>query len=68
MMSWMKSMACLEPILARGFTSIHLVDLSTARSRWVKPLGAFLKGPKMSRSHTANDQVMGIAWSSWAGA
>jgi hypothetical protein len=52
MMSWMKSTACLEPILARCFASIHLVNLSTAMSKWVKPPGAFLKGPKRSRSHT----------------
>jgi hypothetical protein len=60
----MKSMTCLEPILARGFTSIHLVNLSTATSRWVKPPGIFLKGPRRSRPHTANDHVMGIVWSS----
>jgi hypothetical protein len=68
MMSWMKSTACLEPILARGFASIHLVNLSTAASRWVKPPSAFLKGPKRSRPHTTNDQVMGIVWSPYAGA
>jgi hypothetical protein len=32
-------MACLEPILAMGFTSIHLVNLSITTSRWVEPLG-----------------------------
>jgi hypothetical protein len=46
MLFWIKSMACLEPILARGFASTHLVNLSIAMSRWVKPLGAFLKGPE----------------------
>jgi hypothetical protein len=66
MISWMKSMAYLEPILSRGFASIHLVNLSIAMNRWVKPPGAFLKGPRRSRPHTVNDQVMGIAWSSWA--
>jgi hypothetical protein len=60
MMSWMKSMAFLEPILARGFASIHLVNLSTTTSRWVKPPGAVLKGPRRSRPHTANNLVMGI--------
>jgi hypothetical protein len=64
----MKSTACLGLILARGIASIHLVILSTAISRWVEPLGAFLKGPKRSRPHTVNDYVMGIIWSSWAGA
>jgi hypothetical protein len=68
MMSWMKFTACLEPILARGFASIHLVNLSTVTSRWVKPLGTFLKGPRRSKSHMANGHVMGIIWSSWAGA
>jgi hypothetical protein len=36
-MSWMKSMACFEPILVRGFASINLVNLSTVTSRWIKP-------------------------------
>jgi hypothetical protein len=44
MMSRMKSTACLEPILARGFASIHLVNLSTAMSRWVKPPKHLLGG------------------------
>jgi hypothetical protein len=63
----MESTACLEQILARGFTLIHLVNLLTLMSRWVKTPDAFLKGPMRSRPHTANDQVMGIFWSSWAG-
>jgi hypothetical protein len=46
MMSWMKSTACLEEILARGFTSTHLVNLLITTSRWVKPSGAFLKRPR----------------------
>jgi hypothetical protein len=66
MMSYMKFTARLELILARGFTSIHLVNLLTVMSRWVKPLSAFLKGPRRSGPHTANDQVMGIVWSSRA--
>jgi hypothetical protein len=68
MMSWMKSMACLVPILARGFASIHLVNLSITMSKWVKPSGAFLKGPGRSKPHTVKVQVMGIIWSHWAGA
>jgi hypothetical protein len=52
MMSWMKSTAFLEPILARCFASIHLVNLSTAMRKWVKPPGAVLKGTKWSRPHT----------------
>jgi hypothetical protein len=35
MMSWMKSMTCLDPILTRGFASIHLLNLSTTMSKWV---------------------------------
>jgi hypothetical protein len=66
MMFWMKSTACLEPILARGFASTYLVNLSTMMSRWVKPPGAFRKGPRRSKPHTANDQVLGIVWSTWA--
>jgi hypothetical protein len=30
---------------SHGPTTIHLVNLSTTTSRWVKPSGAFLKGP-----------------------
>jgi hypothetical protein len=67
MMSWMKSTTRLEPILARGLTLIHLVNLSTMTSRWVKLLGTFLKGLRRSRPHMTNDHVMGIVWSSWAG-
>jgi hypothetical protein len=36
---------------SQGFASIHLVNLSTLTSRWVKPSGAFLKGPIRSRPH-----------------
>jgi hypothetical protein len=64
MMSWIKFIACLEPILAKGLTSIHLVNLSIATSRWVKPSDAFLKGPRRSRPHTAHAHIMGIVWSS----
>jgi hypothetical protein len=52
MMSWLKFTACLELIFARGLASIHLVNLSSVTSRWVKPPGAFLKGPKRSRPQT----------------
>jgi hypothetical protein len=63
----MKLNAWLEPIFAKGLASIPLVNLSIVTCRWVKPLSAFLKGPRRSRPHTANDHVMGIVWSSWAG-
>jgi hypothetical protein len=35
----------LRADLHQGLASIHLVNFSTATSRWVKPLVAFLKGP-----------------------
>jgi hypothetical protein len=66
MMSCMKFTTYLDPILARFFALIHLVNLLTALSRWVKPSSAFLKGPRRSRPHTTNYHVMGIVWSSWA--
>jgi hypothetical protein len=56
----MKSMACLELFLDRGFGSIHLVNLFTAMSKCVKPLGAFSKGPRRSKHHMVKGQVMGI--------
>jgi hypothetical protein len=68
MMFWMKFTACLEPILAKGHALIHLVNFSITMSMWVKPPGAFMKGPKRSRPHTMNNHVMGMVWSSWAGA
>jgi hypothetical protein len=52
--------ACLDPMLVKGRTSIHLENLSMATSRCVKPSGAFCKGPTRSRPHTANGQVIGI--------
>jgi hypothetical protein len=52
--------ACLDLMLVRGQTSIHLENLSMATSRCERPPGAFYKGPTRSRPHTANVQVMGI--------
>jgi hypothetical protein len=46
MMSCMKSTTCLEPILARGLASTHLVNLSIMRSRWVQPPGCFFEEPQ----------------------
>jgi hypothetical protein len=37
-----------------GLASIYLVNLSTATNRCVKPPGAVLNGPTMSRPHTTN--------------
>jgi hypothetical protein len=53
--------------LVKGLASIHLVNLFTPTSKWVKPPSAFLKGLKISKPHTAKGHVMGIVWSSWAG-
>jgi hypothetical protein len=52
--------ACLDLMLVKGWTSIHLENLSMATSRCEKPPDAFCKGPTRSRPHTANGQVMGI--------
>jgi hypothetical protein len=46
--------ACLDLMLVKGQTSIHLENLSMATSRCEKPPGAFCKGPTRSRPHTAN--------------
>jgi hypothetical protein len=46
-------------------SSIHLVNLSTMTSKWVKPPDAFLKGPKRSRPHTEKGHAMEMVWSSW---
>jgi hypothetical protein len=37
-----------------------LENLSIATNKWVKPPGAFLRGPTMSSPHTANGHVMGM--------
>jgi hypothetical protein len=52
--------ACLDLMLVKGRTLIHLENLSMATSRCEKPPGAFCKGLTRSRPHTANDQVMDI--------
>src|ERR1041385_162085 len=50
-----------------GRASIHLVNLSTATSRWVRPPLARLNGPTMSNPQTANGHVTGIVLSADAG-
>jgi hypothetical protein len=40
-----------------GLALIYLVNMSTMTSRWMKPPGAFLKGPKRYRPHMAKDHV-----------
>lgn len=49
-----------------GFASIHLVNLTTTTSKWVKLLGTFLRGPTKSIPHTAKGQVMGMVCRSYA--
>jgi hypothetical protein len=66
-MPWTKLTTCLEPILATDIASIHIVNLSIATRKWVKHPGAFLKGPKRSRPHTAKGHVTGMVWSSLVG-
>jgi hypothetical protein len=44
-----------------GLALIYLVNMSTMTSRWMKPPGAFLKGPKRYRPHMAKDHVTGDA-------
>ena len=34
--------------------------------KWVKPPGAFLRGPTRSSPQTTKGHVMGIIWSAWA--
>jgi hypothetical protein len=50
-----------------GLASIHLVNLSTATSRCVKPSGAVLNGPTMPTPQTANGQVSGMVLRAAAG-
>ena len=50
-----------------GLASIHLVNLSIATSKCVRPPLAVLKGPTISRPQTANGQVIGIVLSAEAG-
>jgi hypothetical protein len=42
--------------LGIGLYSIHLVHLSIATKTWVKPSGAVVKGPIISRLQQANGQ------------
>ena len=47
-------------ILAMGRTSIHMENLSIMTSKWVKPPGAFCKGPTRSRPQTGSDDLSGV--------
>ena len=50
-----------------GFALIHLVNLSTATSRWVMPLRAVLNGPTISKPQTAKGHARGMVLSAEAG-
>ena len=49
-------------ILVMGQASIHLENLSTATSMWVKPPSSFCNDPKRSSPHTAKGHVMGMVY------
>jgi hypothetical protein len=55
--SEMKSTIRSGMSLAIGLYSIHVVNLSIVTNTWVKPPGAFVKGPIISRLQQANGQV-----------
>ena len=65
--SLMKLMAVLDSRFLMGLASIHLVNLSTATSRWVNPLLPVLKGPTMSKPQTAKGQTSGMVFRADAG-
>jgi hypothetical protein len=60
MMSVKNVTTCYTLRFMMGRTSTLLENLSMATSRWVKPLGAFHKGPTMSSPHTAKGHVTGM--------
>src|SRR3954471_22895674 len=69
MIDLMKLTAMRVVELVIGTASIHLVNLSTATSRCVRPhFEDFLSGPTMSSPQVANGQDSGIVLSSDAGA
>src|SRR3954471_24109759 len=69
MMDLMKLTVVRAVELVIGTASIHLVNLSTATIRCVRPLFEdFLSGPTMSSPHVAKGQDTGIVLSSDAGA
>ena len=61
-MDLMKFTAVVAVELVIGTASIHLVNLSTATRRWVRPpLEGFLSGPTMSSPHVAKGHARGIS-------
>jgi hypothetical protein len=59
--------ACSALRFVMGRTSTHLENLSMATNRWVKPPGAFRKGPTMSSPHMAKGHVIGMVCRTCAG-
>ena len=59
-MSVKNCIAYSDLILAMGRASIHLLNLSIATNKWVKPPGAFYNGPMRCSPHTAKGHVMGM--------
>ena len=59
-MSVKNNTAYSDFITVIGQASIHFMNLSTAISKCVKPLGTLLRGPTRSSPQTMNDHVMGI--------
>lgn len=53
-------MAYADVILINGFASVHLVNLLMVTKRWVKPPGAFGRGPTLSNLQTVKGRVMGM--------
>src|SRR4051812_18700293 len=69
MMDLMKLTAVRAVELVIGTTSIHLVNLSSATSRCVRPpFEDFLSGPTMSSPQVVNGQDNSMVFSSDAGA
>src|SRR3954469_7625655 len=67
MIDLMKFTAVRAVEMVIGTASIHLVNLSTATSRYVRPpFEDFLSGPTMSSPQVANGQNNGIVFSSKA--
>jgi hypothetical protein len=59
-MSEMKSMNLSGVSLVISLYSIHLVNLLIATNTWVKPPGAIINGPIISRLQQANGQDDGM--------
>jgi hypothetical protein len=61
MMSVKNSVACFDLKLVTGRASIHLENLSTVMSEWVKPPVVFFRGLTKSSPQTVNGHVMGMS-------